>query len=444
MQSLCGVGSIPSAHGLVGGILRSLACGAFLMFAACSAPPTAASPEGTVEASLQELAGSYGWSAVFCGESFDLLPDGTFEWTRGGCTGSTRIRGRLTPDHGVLRMQVTSTTDAKPMGEEKPTWLADACDLIPVRWSGRQYLVPEAEMDSFCQEVNAGWEPAFPGMGTSFLLRAGGNQLQVEGLPDVPTSWRERLFTHPLVGRVLAVDRDGRATLPFGAQDGVQPGMHLMVHFHVASDRNVARGAGWNGWLQVEVDSAQQSKCLTKPMGRHAPRPGELVTGGVAYHNLDPAMWRSVGADARLTFEPLGPVLRATAEHLEQWTASLLQYKGPGPTLDALHASTADQADMLTPAFLNGLRGLDMADSDDIQEALYLLSLWDRFLQAGNREVAFPLGHFRATTEGDYSDAATAQRVKDVETFVLWWRAMACDAERFADYRGQAPATAFR
>src|SRR5688572_10622325 len=78
-------------------------------------------------------------------------------------------------------------------------------ELLPLKWGERRYLIAPAEMASFVEAVNEGLEPRpawAPGM---FLLAVGDEHLPIDGLPNLPSPWRETLRMRPIDARVRKV-----------------------------------------------------------------------------------------------------------------------------------------------------------------------------------------------------------------------------------------------
>jgi hypothetical protein len=100
--------------------------------------------------------------------------------------------------------------------------------LHDVRWSGRRYLLDDAEMRMFCQAVNDG-SAARADAWAGFLLRDGDAKVEVEGLPAVPAPWNDLLLKAPIEGHLLSDLSEGGAWLDLGAEAGVRVGMQLFV-----------------------------------------------------------------------------------------------------------------------------------------------------------------------------------------------------------------------
>ena len=110
--------------------------------------------------------------------------------------------------------------------------------LVPVRWGERHYLIPQARMIDFVNAIHFGREPRSGGHG-SFPLMRGDEGLEVEGLPDLPSPYREMIRSVAIEARVLSVERlpdeggadycmtNFRVTIDRGAGDGLLPGVAL-------------------------------------------------------------------------------------------------------------------------------------------------------------------------------------------------------------------------
>src|SRR5262249_22598812 len=70
--------------------------------------------------------------------------------------------------------------------------------LVPVHWGGRRYLVPEARMKNFCDEIADGIEPRVndwpnDGLYSHFLLHDCDAECKATRLPELSPSWRAYL-----------------------------------------------------------------------------------------------------------------------------------------------------------------------------------------------------------------------------------------------------------
>lgn len=77
--------------------------------------------------------------------------------------------------------------------------------VIPVRWGARRYLLEPSELAEFVSAIHRGMEPRAQIHGM-FLLAKDDERKPVEGLPDLPSEYRERIRSHALVAQVLRVE----------------------------------------------------------------------------------------------------------------------------------------------------------------------------------------------------------------------------------------------
>lgn len=121
-----------------------------------------------------------------------------------------------------------------------------AIEWMPVKWGDRRYIIPKDGILDFVNSVNNGYEPAYriPGVGASFLNKAGDEDRRVSGFPEVPTVYLRYLLKTPIRGRVTAVGtfqvekmdsggtetRSTNVTLNVGARQGVLVGMRFVTY----------------------------------------------------------------------------------------------------------------------------------------------------------------------------------------------------------------------
>jgi hypothetical protein len=123
----------------------------------------------------------------------------------------------------------------------------------PLRWGERRYLMEPERIVDFVNAMHRGWEPRDERHG-QFLLARGDESRAVEGLPALPSPWREAIRSTPLEARTLAVElvprvpparsprpsltaamdavedycqQDYRVTIDRGRDDGLLPGLEL-------------------------------------------------------------------------------------------------------------------------------------------------------------------------------------------------------------------------
>jgi hypothetical protein len=406
--------------------------------AAATPEPLRASP-GTAP-DWSRLEGVYSRGSAFTSTRLVINADGSAEWHDSGCTHATLYRGHLRSEAGVLHLEVTASVNER--NADRAPALAEFDPVIPVKWGDRQYLISAAYFEYFCNAVNTGLEPVQSGQRRSYLLRESDEQHEVEGLPDVPPAWRDRMLPAPVVGHVLSEEEDGSVTIALGRRDGVRAGMNLSVHHQPNSDWAVPQGGAWFYVSRLLVEAVEEAtstaKCsmsISDRAGR-ALRPGQPVTGRIAEKSLPLSAWRADQSDPRLTFEPLPPVLDVTGEQLAGWTASIRDTFSPGVALAESEEDATYWADALTPAFLNALRGLDMSEAGDVARASAIVAVWQGYLsRAGElRRLTIAVEPW-AFPEDNGRGSRAAARITALETFVMWWRDMSADPTRFAAYR---------
>jgi hypothetical protein len=112
--------------------------------------------------------------------------------------------------------------------------------LRPVVWGRRCYLLEEREFSDFCNAVNLGLEPRDEVHGWFYVRliqtdrSRAGDALpdidgKIEGVPELPSTWRTFLIDKPLQGEVTEVLKEKRATVNIGSEEGLKEGMRLMV-----------------------------------------------------------------------------------------------------------------------------------------------------------------------------------------------------------------------
>lgn len=77
--------------------------------------------------------------------------------------------------------------------------------VIPVRWGARRYLLEPSELAEFVAAIHRGMEPRAQIHGM-FLLAKDDERKPVEGLPDLPAEYRERIRSRALTAQVLRVE----------------------------------------------------------------------------------------------------------------------------------------------------------------------------------------------------------------------------------------------
>lgn len=223
----------------------SFACLAVLLFASTALARGA----GVTPA---ELAATYAVGHRFGYSSLTIEGDGRYSIQSGDCTREYFDSGTYVLKDGVLHFTILKKT-AKGRGGERELNLLDADErkefygereveaisrefkLLPVRWSGRLYLIYEDDLNDFANAVNLGLEPR-PGLSAepfygSFYLRNGDERKGVTGRPALPGEWAAFLLRKPLTATVVRIegkDKERIATVNRGSGDGLKVGMRLI------------------------------------------------------------------------------------------------------------------------------------------------------------------------------------------------------------------------
>jgi hypothetical protein len=106
--------------------------------------------------------------------------------------------------------------------------------LVFVVWGERHYLVPDGQLEKFCNDVNSGWARE---RGT-YLLRSGDEDRPTAGLPSVPAAYRSLLLEKPVEATLTGIGEsrmgdDGghhfHVTLDRGSHSGLRPRMSMRL-----------------------------------------------------------------------------------------------------------------------------------------------------------------------------------------------------------------------
>lgn len=139
-------------------------------------------------------------------------------------------------------------------------------EVVPVAWSGRRYLLPEAEMIEFVNAIHHGREPRDRVHG-GFLLARGDEDKPVHGLPGLPERYLGMIRREPLVAGVLDSRRIGeekiggdlcrvryRLTFDRGRDDGLMEGIRLEAIFpaNVSEDARVVAATATQAVAEIE------------------------------------------------------------------------------------------------------------------------------------------------------------------------------------------------
>jgi hypothetical protein len=175
----------------------------------------------------------------------DLAPASGFVFTSTGCLGVVdRDYGACTERDGRLHLEFSFPEIQQGSRQLSPV-------LVPARWGERRYLIASDGLRAFANATNGGSEPR-DGPHGLVLLRRGDENVEVEGLPELPAEAAELLLVHPVTGTITELHerrieerrgqryRDDIATVDRGARHGLRAG-HV-VHF--VEDRSLLAGSG--------------------------------------------------------------------------------------------------------------------------------------------------------------------------------------------------------
>ncbi len=102
--------------------------------------------------------------------------------------------------------------------------------FTPVKWGHQRWLIPTDELELFAYAVNSGsWEDY-----GSFYLKAGGNEEDPKGQPEIPNQFKYILNRTPLKAKLLSVGEKpeswyGDVTIDAGKNKGVIVGMSFWL-----------------------------------------------------------------------------------------------------------------------------------------------------------------------------------------------------------------------
>ena len=112
---------------------------------------------------------------------------------------------------------------------------------FPVRWAGRDYLIPEGKLIVLCNAYNLGIEPRLDPTGDPFLLLSDNDWTRpVTGRPALPEVWQPYLLDVPITATLIRVDADGFGYLDIGGEQGLQAGMQLVAYDPACAAENEA------------------------------------------------------------------------------------------------------------------------------------------------------------------------------------------------------------
>ncbi len=208
----------------------------------------------------QDVLGTFTAGHRYGRSSITLEDQGNYRIESSDCTTSTLESGHYEFSSGVLHFTVLERALKSNMGEpdadlldpeavkrvygpESSNRITKSFELIPVKWSGRLYLLSEGELEDFCNAVNLSVEPRLELVGInysyvipyrfygSFYLRDGDEKKKVSGKPLLPEKWGEFILKEPVDAVVLSIEQNGEETLARidkGSRDGLKVGMELI------------------------------------------------------------------------------------------------------------------------------------------------------------------------------------------------------------------------
>lgn len=186
-----------------------------------AAVAASAIPPDHVTSDVVRLAGEYSYGNGYdlnC--TLEISSDGRFLYKK--CQYERvldQAAGCIVLKNGQLMLQPQVPHDDWPRGMGNV--------LVPVAWGQRLYLVPANDIRGFSNQINRGLEPVRRGNIGNYFLREGDWDRPVEGKPDLPQEWKERLLEKPVTGLVAGRDPSNRWIIDLGKDHGVYDGMEL-------------------------------------------------------------------------------------------------------------------------------------------------------------------------------------------------------------------------
>jgi hypothetical protein len=157
-----------------------------------------------------------------------------FRWH--GCLGLyDQNYGTVTSADGRIRLSFTFES-------QREGFQGIAQEFVPVKWGGREYLIPSDDIVGFCNQINEGSEPRHNDILGRYLLRKGDEKQNVTGFPNVPEQYQAYLLRQPIEAAIVTIGPsttrasvaewkfiDTTVTLSSGKIEGLLPGMELLV-----------------------------------------------------------------------------------------------------------------------------------------------------------------------------------------------------------------------
>ncbi|MGB9182404.1 MAG: hypothetical protein WCB68_24450 [Pyrinomonadaceae bacterium] len=151
----------------------------------------------------------------------------------GRCNHKNGGSGTYVFSHGVLKftlLKFTRWQHSFAVNEPKSTFT-----MLPVRWSGRLYLLDEDTLADFANAINLGLEPRRSLITENyygqFYLRTGDETKEVSGAPSLPVKWSSLLLKNPVEAQVTKVEVGCSylmLTIDKGSGAGLKPEMRLI------------------------------------------------------------------------------------------------------------------------------------------------------------------------------------------------------------------------
>jgi hypothetical protein len=118
-------------------------------------------------------------------------------------------------------------------------------ELLVIQWGKRVYLIEPAQMIAFCNWVNSGRPQRDGNPRGRWYYKASDNDINANGLPDIPKEFGEYLLRKPVLGKIKEIHKrkkdvfvpglgdlaDGvPVSLNIGYKHGLRVGMELFVN----------------------------------------------------------------------------------------------------------------------------------------------------------------------------------------------------------------------
>lgn len=225
-------------------------------FAAAAEPSLPADPRGAFPSEArrtrleEEIAGAepgHPWAGAYyegdglgMNNSLLISPSGEYSFEDSNC------RGPSDWDQGAIRYQ-----DGLLRFEGARSFALAGRDFRVVPWGARVYLINEAALVSFANDVNLGSEPRYRVHGFH-LMRRGGEDLLAIGMPEVPKEIRPYLLEHAIDAAITSLGASTKSTEPYsskefttevvldaGGREGVLPGMELWLRGELSGQAKI-------------------------------------------------------------------------------------------------------------------------------------------------------------------------------------------------------------